>query len=58
MGQRDDSTYFELRIAQERKRASDATNPAVSRAHLSMIAEYEQRIRATHDGRQNIRVPQ
>lgn len=56
MGQRDDSTYFELRIAQERKRADDATNPAVSRAHLSMIAEYEQRIRATQSARQTMHV--
>lgn len=58
MGQRDDSAYFEKRIADERKRAAIATNPLVSRVHLNMIAEYEQRIRATQDAPQTIRIPE
>ena len=44
--QRDDSAYFEKRIADERQRAEIAANPSAARVHLSMVAEYESRLRA------------
>ncbi len=51
MAQRDDSTYFEKRIAQEHRRAESSSNPAVARVHRNMVAEYENRIRGMSTGR-------
>ena len=45
MKQRDDSVYFEKRIAEERRRAEIASNPSTARVHLNMVAEYESRLR-------------
>jgi hypothetical protein len=44
VGQRDDSAYFEKRLAEEQRRAELASDPTAELAHLKMMAEYQHRL--------------